>query len=170
MPGQITFPEDYLARIRNMANATRDPSEIIERLERIAWEDNRDGLLAGTDKDGRPLARLAKSTIEHRRSAVGAASPNNPPLIPAGKQSRAIANYRVGTDIMARGSWRIVGVWENVLSKQGVPFMGYHFTGTRNRDGSVRMPKRDINGLRPEGMRKMSAALKEWLRGRLSKP
>jgi hypothetical protein len=129
-------------------------------LEKLMWEDNERGLLAGTDRDGRPLIPLAASTMANRRSAVGVASPHNPPLIPAGIRSRAIANYRVTSIRGDRGSWLMVGAWKNVVSRRGVPFLGFHFVG------AGRLPVRNIDGVRPDGRDKIGRALREWIRSR----
>jgi|SRR6185312_3648163 len=153
MPSQIQFPEEFLAKIRGLADAARDPSPILDHLQRIAWQDNRDGLLAGTDRDGRKFAPLAASTLRRRKGT-------GPPLVPMREQSRLIANYRVGSIAMGAGTAKIIGYWEDVLSKKGVPFIQFHITGTS------RMPKRNPDGLRPAGMAKMSQALKDWIKGK----
>lgn len=164
MPSRVVFPGSFIRRIRLLQAAADDAGQIMPELERIAWEDNRDGLLAGQDKDGAPFVPLSPYTIRHRRSATGTADPNAPPLIPARNRSRAIANYRVTSFRKSKGTWVLLGAWQNVLSAKGVPFLGFH------AEGAGRLPVRDIFGVRPEGQAKISAALKTWLLSRWSNP
>jgi hypothetical protein len=180
MPSKIVFPEDFRARIHRLGTAIDDAGEIMATLERLAWEDNRDGLLAGKDKDGVPFVPIKESTRRTRRSATGTADPDAPPLIPARERSRAIANYQVASLRKSRASWVILGQWLNVLSAKGVPFLPYHFSGTKGRQrrnakghfmaGFIgRLPKRDADGIRPEGREKIRGALRDWLRSRITK-
>ena len=58
-----------------------------------SWASRRRGkeILAGLDKDGKPLKPISKETREHRKSAMspsGKGDPNAPPLIPASQKSR----------------------------------------------------------------------------------
>lgn len=148
---RATFPEAFLARIQGFQHAVHDITPIIPTLEEIVWNDNADGLMAGTDKDGRDLVPLAESTLKRRKGA-------GPPLIPRWRLSRFIANYRVTS--IQKGSpsdWDIIGVWMNILSKTGVPFAEFHF------EGRGRLPQRDLRGVRPAGQVKMQEALTLWL-------
>jgi hypothetical protein len=164
MPSRLTFPDAFTLRIDRLRRAGGDIGPVLPELEKLAWQDNEAGLLAGTDRDGRPLAPLAARTIRYRRSATGRADPHAPPLIPARRRSRAIANYRVTSFRKSTGTWLILGAWANVLSTKGVPFLGFHADGTRH------LPVRDIFGVRPEGRRQIGAALKAWIRANWSRP
>lgn len=164
MPSHINFNDGFMARIYRIQEAADKIDEIMPELEKLAWEDNRDGLLAGRDKHGRRFRKLSPHTVRFRKSAVGAADPKAPPLIPCYERSRLIANYRVTSFPRARGAWIILGAWEDVVSSKGVPFIGFHATGTR------RMPRRDPTGVRPVGQQKISEALKTWLLLKWGKP
>lgn len=154
---KVVFPDSFLLRIRGLQRANRDAGrEVMPALERIAWEDNRDGLLASTDKDGRPLAPLSAATLKDRARGSGG------PLVPRGRQSRAIANYRVTSFQRQDGNWVLLGAWQNVLSRRGVPFLGFH------AEGRGHLPVRDIFGVRPTGKQKIQAAMKAWLLSRWS--
>jgi hypothetical protein len=50
----------------------------------------------------------------------------------------------------------VVGAWEDVLSKQGVPFLPFHFRG------EGRLPVRDIAGLRPAGYAEAVEVVDLW--------
>lgn len=164
MPARLTFPGRLIARIDRALATAGAAGEVMPELERLAWHDNREGLLAGQDGDGRPLAPLAARTIKYRKSATGPADPHAPPLIPARERSRAIANYRVTHVRRSATSWLILGAWQDVLSSRGVPFLPFH------AEGAGHLPVRDIFAVRPAGRRKMSAALRDWVRARWSTP
>lgn len=157
MPFRVIAPDAFFERVQRLKAAAGDAAEVMPALEKLMWEDNRDGLLNWTDKNGRQMKKLSPHTIRYRKSAVGKADPKAPPLIPCWRRSRAIANYRLTSFQRGDGNWILLGAWVNVVSKQGVPFLGFHATGTRN------MPRRDIFGVRPEGRKRISAALKAWL-------
>ena len=158
MPSSVRFPDSFLLRVQRLQGASMDAGkEIMPELERLAWEDNRDGLLAGKDKDGQRFAPLAASTLKYRKGT-------GPPLIPNRTRSRMIANYGVTSFRRSDGNWVILGAWRNVLSKKGVPFIPFHADGTRF------MARRDLVGVRPEGKRKIGAALTQWLLSKWGKP
>jgi hypothetical protein len=164
MPSRLVFPDSFAVRIEALRRASGDISPVLPELEQLAWEDNEAGLLAGQDRDGQPLAPLAARTIRYRRSATGRADPHAPPLIPARRQSRAIAHYRVTSSRRSERSWVILGAWANVVSARGVPFLGFH------AGGAGRLPVRDIFGVRPAGQKKISEALEAWLMSKWGKP
>lgn len=151
MPSRVTFPDSFLARIKNLQRASQDAGEVMPELERLAWQDNADGLMASTDKDGRPLAPLAQSTLKNRHRGPGG------PLVPNGRQSRFIKNYRDTSFRRSDGNWVIVGTWMNVLSKRGVPITPFHV------EGRGRNPVRDIAGVRPTGRKNIAAAFRAYL-------
>jgi hypothetical protein len=165
MPAKLIFAPEFVARISRMRRAVGDgASAIMPSLEKIAWEDNREGFLRGLDKDDIPFRALAERTIANRRSATGPADPFAPPLVPARERSRAIANYRVTSIREGASSWVILGAWMNVLSDRGVAFLGFHASGTRY------LPVRDFLGVRPGGRKRISAALSAWLLSRWKSP
>jgi hypothetical protein len=160
MPVKLTWPDKFTARIRGLRSAQSDLGEIMPELERLVRQDNRDGLLAGTDRNGQAFAPLSPQTIKYRRSATGTADPNAPPLVPARERSRAIANYQTTSGRLSDGNWVIIGAWRNVLSPKGVPFLPFHVEG----DGHL--PVRDLMGVRPFGRLAVGLALQTWLRER----
>jgi hypothetical protein len=97
-------------------------------------------LAAGMDRHGMPLWKLAASTRRHRRSAMGAADPNAPPLTPARglSRTRALLTGSATAD-GCRLTWAADpltrSAWGRVLS--------YH------AKGSKRLPVRDVIGLAP---------------------
>jgi hypothetical protein len=143
------FPESFLQRITGFQQATKDLSPIMPKLEELVYLDNEEGLLRGTDKDGRPLTPLSPVTLKNPRRGSGG------PLIPQGRSSRFIADYRVSSIRRGDGIWMLLGSWE------GIPFAQYHFEGTN------RLPRRDLRGIRPKGREKIMAALRNWLLSRL---
>lgn len=150
------FPESFLARIKGFSEATKDISPIMPELEKLVWNDNAEGLLRGTDKDGHPLAPLSPRTLANPKRGPGG------PLVPRGRASRFIDHYRVSSFQQGSGSsWTIIGAWMDIVSSKGVPFAPFHF------QGSGRLPQRDLRGVRPEGQTKLRRALSDWLLGRL---
>lgn len=134
-----------LARLGNP-----DPTPLLETWERVLVQDNREGILAGTDGWGRPMPPLAPSTLKKRRGT-------GPPLAPRGALSRVIANYRTGHGRDGR-DWVVIGAWEDVLSNPGnVPFLPFHFRG------EGRLPTRDLAHLRPAGLQHARQALRDWI-------
>lgn len=89
-------------------------------------------LAAGIGKNGSGLTALKPKTIKYRKSAMGTADPNAPPLTPAHELSRT-------------RSWvdaRIMGNSIQVFWRKGWgQILGYH------RAGSKRLPVRDVIGL-----------------------
>jgi hypothetical protein len=49
-----------------------------------------------------------------------------------------------------------MGYWEEVVSRDGRPFLHYHF------DGTGRLPRRDLRGVRPAGVARALEALKAF--------
>ena len=54
------------------------------------------------------------------------------------------------------GAWVAIGAWEDVLSLDGVPFLGSHFRGEGN------LPVRDLAHVRPTAMARAKAALHDF--------
>lgn len=148
---------------------------LMKQWEDILHEDNRAGALAGLDGKGKPLAPvryrplaslgrivftpLANNnlTASHYRSLDG------PPLAPRRENSRIITNFRTSSGRLDDDSWQAVGAWEDVLSVRGLPFLRFHFKG------SGRLPKRDLRGVRPSAVKRAREALRDFMRGFLSR-
>lgn len=135
--------------------AAIDPTPLLETLEEVMWEDNRRGVMAGTNMND-----VEMKHCEYRLS-LASANPSmtpgvgelptqftrregndfgsslktheyqqlsGPPLAPRGEGSRVISNYR--TDNFREGNvWVIEGAWIDILSAKGVPFIHAHFIG-----------------------------------------
>ncbi len=112
-------------------------------------------MAAGLDKDGMPFARLSPYTIRHRKSAMGRADPNAPPLIPAHtlSRTRSLVNARIeGTFI--RVFWR----WDEHTEANWGVILDYH------RKGAGHLPIRNVFGLSPLSMASVKAQALAWWR------
>jgi hypothetical protein len=178
-----------------------DAGAIMVSWMRIIVEDNRRGVLAGLDKDGRAMepvtyrpvgkakgttpaqrnvanARLRKSSFagfgphaaglhnnltsgEYRRLA-------GPPLAPRGASSRVITNLLTGYQRTAAATWEAYGYWNEVVSRAGVPFLMAHFTGAETGRGHrLKLKRRDLRGVRPEGVAVARTAAVNWALDRI---
>lgn len=163
-----------------------DFSSLMESWGRIGLEDNRSGVMSGTDGDGDPMIQTIyrnsrASAVPYRQPALwgkrtertsrqfrSVSLPNDnlptsvyrkltgPPLAPRGLQSRVIRKHRFATGHDGR-TWWTEFFWDNVVNAKGRPFLHYHFEGI----GQVR---RDLRGLRPDGWTRARLAFENWLR------
>lgn len=167
-----------------------DASPLMEQWERIIVEDNRKGVLAGTDKDDRPMPPLkyrggSGAKTKGRKGgtrgtvAVGANNPGTggnlttaeyqkltgPRLAPRGAQSRVITNLHTGSgrDPGNANRWFAVGAWADVVTKAGKKLLPYHF------DGVGRNPQYDLRGVRAWGQKQAREALRQWVEGLLKR-
>lgn len=156
----------------------------------ISWmqiidEDNRRGIMAGLDKDGNPMVPVTYrpapygklGRVHRRRQAYNPGVGGNlssreyrlldgPPLAPRGMGSRVITNLKTGfgrtgpLDML----WEAYGYWDDVVDKVGKPFLHYHFDGATGggRSRTVRLPRRDLRGVRPQGRQRARYALRAW--------
>jgi hypothetical protein len=83
-----------------------------------------------------------------------------PPLAPRDQFSRVITNFKTTyTDPRQGGKeWAVIGAWDDVVNKDGIHFLPFHFNGTG------RLPRRDLRGIRPAGVAKAMDALRNWVR------
>ncbi len=163
-------------------------------------EDNRQGVLQGLDKDGKPMRPTVRQgggkktgirkklygtpttghylgPKERLRGLVlkGTAGNGNltsaeyaklkgPPLAPRGPRSRSIANLIYGDYYQTSDDVWVARVgWVNVLSKNGTPILPTHFEGKRcGRKLAVKMPVRDLRGVRPAGMKRIHRRIADW--------
>jgi hypothetical protein len=72
--------------LRNASKAVR--AEVLSWLVHFGLEEKDRDLSQGLDKDGNPLAPIKPLTRKYRRSAMGIADPDAPPLMPAWAVSR----------------------------------------------------------------------------------
>jgi hypothetical protein len=138
---------------RKLGTLARPDAEAIRPLmeswERAIDQDNRRGVLAGTDKDDRPLVPVKKRTGKYKGKT-------GPPLAPDGAASRVIANLVTGHFQASETQWVAVGQWESVVSDAGVHFLPFHIRG------EGRLPVRDIAGIRAQGVAEAQEALEDW--------
>ena len=183
-----------LGRLMGQLTALQNPNvrPLLSKWETIIEEDNRRGVLSGTDKDGKPMRAVTYRPIKsdkqkwskrkeakHARGVTSAAADNltsgqyrrltGPPLAPRGASSRVIKNLQTaqGYDSSA-GVHFAEGAWPDVESKKGVPFLEAHFDGADT--GRCKLPQRDLRGLRPWGRMQCLKALQEWGRDLLRGP
>ena len=143
-------------------------------------EDNKRGILAGTNKDGFPLTpvkyrpKVGATGTKNRKKDRGLKgfgpmasglhgnlSPaeyrqlDGPPLAPRRANSRVITNF--ATEIgRSGGIWWVEGFWLDVVSISGIEFLPAHFQGLG------RLPVRDLRGVRPQGLAKAARQLNAW--------
>jgi len=149
---------DQLRRIR-----TADHRPLMERWQDTVEADNKRGVLAGLDKDGKPLIKVKyrprngtkfvnrkkdrgfkgygplASGLHGNLTTAEYVRLTGPPLAPRRQNSRVITNFvtRPGK----RGdTWFVEAAWLDVVDDEGEPFLQWLFL------------YRDIRGVRPEGM------------------
>lgn len=159
----------YLNRLRG--EGARECARDVAAIVRAG---NRRARLAGTDKDGRPMAPLRSKRTGKYKGASG------PPLAPFGERSRIVANFYADESVAPGGGWEIRAGWRNVLSDPPrgrgfrglvrrtfgrafntgrVPFLAYHFAGTPP------LPRRDAAGIDPKTRDEIEARWRLWYRG-----
>lgn len=138
--------EPLIEMLTNMAHPDLRP--LAERVAPLMVEDNRRGMLAGTNADGSRAADLAESTIRRGRGGDG------PPRVPRSEGSRFIADYAVEHQ-SAPDRELLIGGWRST------PFVRFHSgpSGGRNANN---MPYRDPIGIRPEGMERIAAEVHDF--------
>lgn len=171
----LTGLDRLTERFRRLINP--DATPLMVNWMKTIDDDNRLGVMAGLDKDGNPMAPVryrpvGKPVRPSRRrgqfQGFGATAYGNltsaeyrrlagPPLAPRGIASRVITNLRLRYGRLGLTQWEAVGYWDEVLSRQGRPFLMYHFLG------SGRLPRRDLAGMRPGGVEKARKAARAWM-------
>ena len=110
-------------------------------------------LSEGLDKNGQEMIAISRRTRENRRSAMGPADPNAPPLQPAYglSRTRSLLAGRAFND-HAEFFWRFddhtQASWGRILN--------YH------RRGKGRLPVRDVIGLSPKGVAEVERRAQRW--------
>lgn len=152
MPSFVQWPGSAALqrRLKEMEALAKPGSRAVARARddvgEIVKAGNREGLLAGTDRYGRPFAPLAESTLKRRRGS-------GPPLVPRHGQSRPIRNFVVRFVPTSQG-WTMIAGWTG-MSAGGKPWMQYHITGGRN------LPRRDPSGIRPRDWNKIRQRIRK---------
>lgn len=132
------------------------------------------GSLGGSGAGFKPSPSDSLTTRQYQQMT-------GPPLAPRGAASRVISNYRVN---ILTGTNRIgvEGGWDDVLSREGVPFLPAHFFGAtirrRAKNGVFAtalngpadaynlysLPVRNLVGLRKWGQSQAGKELNAWIR------
>jgi hypothetical protein len=82
---------------------------------------------------------------------------DGPPLAPRRQFSRVITNYIQRFGRLSTTAWEVVGYWDQVLSRQGIRFLHWHF------DGTTKLPSRDLRGLRQWGVDRARETGRNWM-------
>lgn len=190
----LTGLDNLLMRLERIGDP--DATPLMRTWMNLISDGNRRGVLAGLDKDGKPMAPVtyrpttpkpvkigSKAADRWRNGASGriragvfggfgpmaAGLHNNltsaeyrkldgPPLAPRKQFSRVITNLTTDYERAAGGgAWTAYGVWIDVVSVKGVPFLPSHFRG------SGRLPVRNLAGVRPDDMAKARRAAVRWM-------
>jgi hypothetical protein len=115
-------------------------------------------LRQGLDRDGNPMAALSKYTKKHRKSAMGTADPNAPPLTPAYGLSRTRSLFSAQPMSTAQG----VVCWWTYDANTGLSWgeiLKYH------RDGNARLPVRNVFGLSNVSLARIKEQARIWWLG-----
>ncbi len=115
-------------------------------------------LRAGLDRFGRAMTGLSQYTIEHRHSDMGPADPHAPPLQPAHGLSRTRSLFTAQPTSALDG----VTCWWSYDSITGASWgeiLRYH------RDGSGKLPIRDVIGLSPKFLAWVKQKADAWWAG-----
>jgi hypothetical protein len=123
-------------------------------IKQAIVEGNREGLLAGTDAGGAPMAELKESTVRERVRREGGFGP---PTIPRNTSSQLIDRFRAEIEPAGEG-FRIRAGWI------GVPQVKYFKTGTRN------MVARNPVGIRPATRQKINELVAAFKRKLVARP
>lgn len=156
---QFNWPgfDELSGRLKALSAPTADQVRpLMERWEKVIFDDNRRGVLAGRDKDDREMVPVKQRTGKYKGLT-------GPPLAPSRDGSRSIANLVTDHFQDSQNRWIAIGVWEDVLSDRGVPFLPFHFRG----EGYL--PIRDLTGVRQLGLAEAEQALAEWARNILGR-
>ncbi|MHC5536646.1 hypothetical protein ACYOEI_00045 [Singulisphaera rosea] len=126
--------------LKSLKKGTGNLSVLAKPIGQILLDDNRNNL--GTDWHGNTLAPLAESTLKRREG-------NGPPLAPRGTDSRIVTNAFI--DATRTTSGLVVE-----LGWKGIPWLRFHTSGTKW------MPQRDITGVRPQTMDKITDLVQNY--------
>lgn len=87
-----------------------------------------------------------------------------PPLAPRDQFSRVITNYETtfGGPQHGAQNWFVQGQWNEVVDMKGRPFLMNHFEGRG-------VPRRDLRGIRPQGLARAMDAMRNWARTEIRK-
>jgi hypothetical protein len=145
---QWASSDALIRRLRDMAAYARPGSRAVARARAdildIVKTDHTDKMLRGVDRYGQPRAPLAASTIKKGRRG------NGPSLIPRGRQSRFIRNFKAEWE-QHGGDYVLFARFTGMVGKNGVPWSVYHLTGASKPGTNWVLPRRDVSGITPRG-------------------
>lgn len=142
--------DGILEQLRRLEDPDLRP--LAEDVAKAIVDGNREGLIAGTDADGRPMVELADSTYKRGREGLG------PPTVPRFSGSQLIDRFEVKVEPSSGGKgFRINCGW------RGVPQVKYFKSGTKN------MPARNPVGIRPETREKIRQIINDFARKMVAK-
>jgi hypothetical protein len=139
-------------------------------LRAILERDNVEGAMAGLDGWGEPLEPVTyrpnpnkvkptnyKVLANNNLTSSWYRELGGPPLAPRREQSRIVTNFRTAhMRDDAQHAWVAIGAWEDVLSLDGVPFLGAHFRGEGN------LAVRNLAHVRPSAWARAKEALHQF--------
>lgn len=123
--------------------------EMESDLQVIVQLDHEEMLLRSVDRYGVPRAPLAESTLANKKRGPG------PSLIPRFLASRFATHVKILWR-ESLGRRMLVKDFGDILSSEGQPFAEYHL------NGAPRLPRRDVGGVTPKGMRWISDRFQEF--------
>jgi hypothetical protein len=122
-----------------------------KEIETLIIQGNREGAMAGVDKNARAYAPLKPITVQTRRG-------DGPTLAPRGQTSRVVANFYCKAT-PSRGKLTVTAGWKG----EDAEFLKYHQTGFVSRGGH-KVPARNPNGIRPDTMVKIQNCIDRWFK------
>jgi hypothetical protein len=135
--------------------------EFWREVLRLALAEKDRELAAGLDRHGMPLHPIAASTRRHRRSAMGKADPNAPPLTPAYGKSRTRSLL---TGSATADGCRLTWAADPLTRSSWGRILAMH------QKGSGRLPVRDVIGLAPMRTEHVKRQAWAWYHSRYSLP
>lgn len=203
------------AFVSSLATVGNYVGSLMESWANCLVQDNRKGVLAGTDKDDNPVTatiyRNSFTQAGYDRPTYVKFVPNpfggpdwktnvsgmpkdgfkpggshnlttkqykqlsGPPLAPRGMASRIISNYLISPIQGVGGQFGVEGSWVDVTSRNGTPFLPFHFNSTTvsSTSGPLfgivgigrgrNLPRRNMAGLRAWGKKRAREDLRKWI-------
>jgi hypothetical protein len=147
--------DEILAQLHRIQNPDLRP--LAEQVAEVIVEGNRDGLLAGTDATGAPMAELADST--YRATGMARRGGLGPPTVPRFSASSLIDRFKVSVDTNSSGKGFVIKAgWI------GVEQVKFFASGTKY------MPARNPVGIRPETRVKIQTVVDNFAKNLVVKP
>lgn len=153
MPSYVQWSSSdaLVRRLKEIQDAARPGSRAVSAarkdIRQLIIDDNTDKFLRGVDRYGKPMVRLAASTLK-RRDGSG------PPLIPHGTSSRFITHFEANW-VQSGGYSQLQARYRDINDSKGRPFAQYHMTGCPIGSNPKRpnwsLPRRDPGGITPKG-------------------